>query len=466
MKKGLEIGEFRENLGKPYQIYTEIIDKGKNISGTKRKIKWQFGWSDSDIDHEVTLVHSIISGKKTVYENGVEITSSQDVLATEFAYGWNALAGLHVYRIDCFFPILGEYSYLFSVDGVRFNNFPRRRGERRYPEKLGGDNKIDGFNVDTNATIVTTNNNKGTAKTKSTNDNNQRNDGNTGKNTVKNKSKVAQNDRDRTSSFDPFDVPEAATTDRKDSFDPFAEEAPKPEVKTTITSVTLTTDDFIEMSDVSATPAKSEVFDFLNDYNDTQSTTTTTSSTPAVDIFSSVPNPREVNLNNFDQFAAPTVTKSSNTVVAMDPFALIDAAPKPITSNSTHSNSKESEFADKLNVPKKLINFDFSLPDNKTAKSVNGTTTNKPVGGPKAISGIVDPFASLTVKKPAAPFNPSTNPPATVVPSKTTVPVNPFAPPVAGGKAINISNMGISSQQLQGQKGAAKTSIDQLDWKM
>ena len=185
MKKGLEVGEFRDNLGKPYQIYTEIIDKGKNISGTKRKIKWQFGWSDSDIDHEVTLVHSIVSGKKTIYENGVEITSSQDVLATEFSYGWNALAGLHVYRVECFFPILGEYSYLFSIDGIRFNNFPRRRGERRYPEKLGSDNKVDGFNVDTN--IVTTNNKKSTGKIKNSNENNQSTDGDTVKNTGKNK---------------------------------------------------------------------------------------------------------------------------------------------------------------------------------------------------------------------------------------------------------------------------------------
>ena len=459
MKKGLEVGEFRDNLGKPYQIYTEIIDKGKNISGTKRKIKWQFGWSDSDIDHEVTLVHSIVSGKKTIYENGVEITSSQDVLATEFSYGWNALAGLHVYRVECFFPILGEYSYLFSIDGIRFNNFPRRRGERRYPEKLGSDNKVDGFNVDTN--IVTTNNKKSTGKIKNSNENNQSTDGDTVKNTGKNKNKTSYNaDRDRSSSFDPFEVPET-TANRKDSFDPFADEAPKQEAKSCITSVTLTTDDFITMSDVSATTTKANVFDFLSDYNGTH-TTTTASSASSIDIFASAPNPIEINANHLDNFTASTnKVKSTNTEKIVDPFALINATTKPISNN----NFKASEFADKLNVPKKLINFDFSLPEDKTVVDLN----SKSIGVPKPTSAIVDPFASLTVKKPAtASFNTSalaTN--TTALPSKAAVPVNPFAQPVTGGKGMTISGIGInnSTQQLQ-QKPIAKTSLEQLDWKM
>ncbi len=31
---------------------------------TKRRVKWRFGWSGSDLQHEIELVHSLVSGKK------------------------------------------------------------------------------------------------------------------------------------------------------------------------------------------------------------------------------------------------------------------------------------------------------------------------------------------------------------------------------------------------------------------
>ena len=68
------------------------MNTGKNVEGTKRKIKWRFCWDeDPDVEHEVLLIHSLVSGKKTIFENGKEITSSSNLLATEFAHGWNAL---------------------------------------------------------------------------------------------------------------------------------------------------------------------------------------------------------------------------------------------------------------------------------------------------------------------------------------------------------------------------------------
>jgi hypothetical protein len=53
-----------DRLEKPYQIYSEMVNTGKTIGGTKRRIKWRFGWSNSSETHEVELVHSLVSGKK------------------------------------------------------------------------------------------------------------------------------------------------------------------------------------------------------------------------------------------------------------------------------------------------------------------------------------------------------------------------------------------------------------------
>ena len=53
------------SLQAPYQIYSELINTGKNIGSTKRRIIWRFNWSTgSGKPHEVELKHSLVSGKK------------------------------------------------------------------------------------------------------------------------------------------------------------------------------------------------------------------------------------------------------------------------------------------------------------------------------------------------------------------------------------------------------------------
>ena len=47
-----------------YKIYTEIIDVGKTLGGTKKKIRWSFGIDGESKEYEVVLIHSMMSGKK------------------------------------------------------------------------------------------------------------------------------------------------------------------------------------------------------------------------------------------------------------------------------------------------------------------------------------------------------------------------------------------------------------------
>lgn len=54
------------STAQPFQLYHENISGGKRIEGAKRHLRWRFGWTDSDLEHEVNLKHSLTSGKKVI----------------------------------------------------------------------------------------------------------------------------------------------------------------------------------------------------------------------------------------------------------------------------------------------------------------------------------------------------------------------------------------------------------------
>ena len=72
----------KQTLGVPYQIYSEIANAGKNLASTKRRINWRFGWSEGEGDHEVTLVHSVVSGKKVTKSEKNRLFHSVSILCT------------------------------------------------------------------------------------------------------------------------------------------------------------------------------------------------------------------------------------------------------------------------------------------------------------------------------------------------------------------------------------------------
>jgi hypothetical protein len=50
--------------GEPYQVYSEVVNTGKNLENTKRKIRWVIGLTDMNDEIEVVLKHSLVTGKK------------------------------------------------------------------------------------------------------------------------------------------------------------------------------------------------------------------------------------------------------------------------------------------------------------------------------------------------------------------------------------------------------------------
>lgn len=57
-------------VGPPCRVHHEISNIGEHIASSKRRIAWSFTLGDADTIHEVVLVHSVMSYKKTIEFDG------------------------------------------------------------------------------------------------------------------------------------------------------------------------------------------------------------------------------------------------------------------------------------------------------------------------------------------------------------------------------------------------------------
>lgn len=62
---------------------------------------------------------------KTIYENGIEVVSASNVLAQDFSHGWQS--GQRVYRIEAAIGVASDHLYTFSIDGIKYIDFPFKR---------------------------------------------------------------------------------------------------------------------------------------------------------------------------------------------------------------------------------------------------------------------------------------------------------------------------------------------------
>lgn len=121
----------RKELGQPFQIRHNIENAGKNIASSKKKVYWEFGFTESEQRYEIILVHSVASGKKVISENGQEIASTE-VLATDFSHGWqSATCPGRIFRIEADIGVTSDHTYTFSIDGTSFEKFLTRNDARQ-----------------------------------------------------------------------------------------------------------------------------------------------------------------------------------------------------------------------------------------------------------------------------------------------------------------------------------------------
>ena len=61
------------------------------------------------------MTHSLVSGKKEIYEDGTLIISMATLAISEFAHGWTSNG--FIFRIESQFGLSKEHTYIFSIDG-------------------------------------------------------------------------------------------------------------------------------------------------------------------------------------------------------------------------------------------------------------------------------------------------------------------------------------------------------------
>lgn len=126
-----------------YQVDCSVASSGKMVSMTKRRITWKWGVANEDAmeagkvgvdcrgyEHEVTLVWSIASGKRTITEDGKTLHSSQGRRGeAKFHHSWVGFNN-HVFMViaHASLPLKANPKFrqfeLF-IDGQGLQSFPR-----------------------------------------------------------------------------------------------------------------------------------------------------------------------------------------------------------------------------------------------------------------------------------------------------------------------------------------------------
>jgi hypothetical protein len=151
----------------------------ENYAASKKKIRWVIGFSKYNGEVEITLVHSISSGKKvttinvtnesiahnmtefslallkTITEDGKRITEATGVLKTDFGHTWKSeTCDSRLFRVEiCTGYSTDPFEYTFSVDGIRYTDMIKKGKQNLYPGSIQSNdtNSSSSYSNDTSA---------------------------------------------------------------------------------------------------------------------------------------------------------------------------------------------------------------------------------------------------------------------------------------------------------------------------
>jgi hypothetical protein len=229
-------------LGQPYKINVKIEDAGKKIGGTKKRIMWRLGWSQDANVHEITLLHSTFSGKKTIFENGIEIhcEGTSDLVDRGFEHSWKGNSGLNTYKLIGSYGFMKERDYELYINNIEYSLLPLKGPEHAHivpkPIPIINTNNINNNKIQNNSNnkIATSNqsNGKKTSRSESfdpfapsISPTSQfiSNNSNTNNSKLKSSDPFSTNSSSTSPSFDSLEGKKLPTSrSRSESFDPFA----------------------------------------------------------------------------------------------------------------------------------------------------------------------------------------------------------------------------------------------------
>lgn len=123
-----------------YAIDCEIVNKGRRLAASKRRVCWKFGFPCQDSvdtgltgtdcrgqEHQVVLVWSLTSGKQRVLADGVEVHFARQSLQDKFECSWTMQGGHELkvvaHRLSPLFKQNTEFrQFELFVDGVSYSD--------------------------------------------------------------------------------------------------------------------------------------------------------------------------------------------------------------------------------------------------------------------------------------------------------------------------------------------------------
>lgn len=487
----------------PYKIYHTVSDAGKNLGGTKKKLCWRFGWTDSEYEHEIDLKHSLVTGKRTIYEDGREIISTQGIFSTEFSHGWES--NKHIFRIEAITG-LGDHSYIFTIDGVKFEDFQDKPSNlpksdaMRPTENSRGDFNSPNPQSQTSANSTTT------------------------KSTPKLNKVFSSNDNDN--SFDPFtsDSNKQNTTTSV-AFDPFVPSsdpfyAPKKD-NDLFTSGSSKSGDLFKAT--AAAPNTGSTLDFFSDPPTSQQHTVPVTQKSQNDLFPSHLNHHTKSSNIADDFSGMTFESPSPAMLAQTqskpsivfPDSISQVSPPPPAPTNVKDNMfglVDLDLSNAKNQPQRRSSIQQgpTLNQMNTVNTNNASANQNPFGvthmtgvqtfnnptpvqptPPQQAFNVAsnDPFApsnTFPLQSSSATFNPTpVHQSYTPLGGVPVTPIyatnnsnaissmaNPFGGPPSGpgyGNPYSTVPLGPNTFNKQGDShpNASKSnSLDSLNWKM
>lgn len=123
----------------PYQVIFSITNIGKHVSSAKREIKFRFGLANDKAlhsglsgmaccgeEHEIKIVRTVNSGKRSVIVDDDEIHASSSRLDNKFELTWT-MCGYRKAKVTINrFPVGPKSRHFdFTLDGVSFFEFPK-----------------------------------------------------------------------------------------------------------------------------------------------------------------------------------------------------------------------------------------------------------------------------------------------------------------------------------------------------
>ena len=106
-----------------FAVYVEKELIGRRIKSSKVRVTWQFAFAQDGILRNVQLKHSIVSGKREVYVEGMLLFASQKVFQGNFKHAFTLPE--HHLRVTIEDTFEG-FLYDLLIDGLPFHKLPRK----------------------------------------------------------------------------------------------------------------------------------------------------------------------------------------------------------------------------------------------------------------------------------------------------------------------------------------------------